>query len=77
MFLNPILVKIPSVTSHSNNLVTLSNATVASGTLWVTMLRDEINPIDCKVINDPEAQAECLVIATLSKMSFTRLSQEY
>lgn len=34
MFLNPIPVKIPSVTPHSNDLVTLGIATVASGTLW-------------------------------------------
>lgn len=49
IFLSPlesILVKAPYVIHHSNKyLVTLCNATVVMGTLRVTVLSGEINPL--------------------------------
>ena len=44
--LEPILVKAPYVIRHSNKYsVTLGNATVVMGTLRVTVLSGEINPL--------------------------------
>ena len=44
--LEPILVKAPYVIHHSNKYsVTLGNATVVMGTLRVTVLSGEINPL--------------------------------
>lgn len=76
--LEPILVKAPHVICDSNKyLVTLGNATVVMGTLRVTVLSGEINPIVYKVKNDLEAQVTYLIIDTLSKMSLNRFSLEY